>query len=184
MSPSLFLFWALVAVVVSTAASAALARNLVYAALSLGASLAGVAGLYLFLQAEYLAVVQMTVYVGGILILILFGVMFSRDLLGTATAPSWPARILGGITFLAVLVGSGRTAWVAAHRGQLPSPSGSLEMVRSAPETWVGNIASDSPVHLGTLLMDKWLVPFLVIAMLLTVVLVAALGLVRKENTP
>ena len=58
------------------AGSAALARNLVYAALSLGVCLAGVAGLYLFLQAEYLAVIQMIVYVGGILILILFGVMF------------------------------------------------------------------------------------------------------------
>lgn len=184
MSPSLILFWALVALVVGTATSAALARNLVYAALSLGASLAGVAGLYLFLQAEYLAVVQMTVYVGGILILILFGVMFSRDLLGTSSAPSWPARILGGATFLAVLAAAGRTAWVASARGGLPSPDGNLSMVRSSPEAWSGNIASDSPVHLGSLLMGTWLSPFLVIAVLLTVVLVAALGIVRKENTP
>lgn len=184
MSPSLILFWALVALVVGAAACAALARNLVYAALSLGASLAGVAGLYLFLQAEYIAVVQMTVYVGGILILILFGVMFSRDLLGIASAPSWKARILGGATFLAVLVGAGRTAWVSASRGGLPSSEGTLSTMRSSPETWSGNIASDSPVHLGSLLMGTWLSPFLVIAVLLTVVLVAALGIVRKENTP
>lgn len=184
MSPALFLFWALVAVVVASAASAALARNLVYAALSLGACLAGVAGLYLFLQAEYLAVIQMTVYVGGILILILFGVMFSRDLLGTKSPPSWPARILGGLVFLVVLVGALRTSWISALRGMSPSPNGSLSPIRSSPTEWVGNIASDSPAHLGTLLMSQWLAPFLVIAVLLTVVLVAALGIVRKENTP
>lgn len=181
MSPSLFLFWALVAVVMAAAACAALARNLVYAALSLGLCLAGVAGLYLFLQAEYLAVIQMSVYVGGILILILFGVMFSRDLLGHHSVPSWPARILGGATFLTVLVGAGRIAWVATQRGLLETPVGSLSTVRSAPEDWPGTIASNAPVHLGNLLMDQWLVPFLVIALLLTIVLVAALGLVRKE---
>lgn len=184
MTPSLILFWALVAVVVGSAASAALARNLVYAALSLGASLAGVAGLYLFLQAEYLAVVQMTVYVGGILILILFGVMFSRDLLGTASRPSWPARILGGATFLVVLSAVGRTAWLSAQRGMVQTPAGSLSATRSPVDAWPGNIASDSPVHIGSALMDQWLVPFLAIAVLLTVVLVGALGLVRKENTP
>lgn len=184
MSPSVILFWALVAAIVGTAASAAMARNLVYAALSLGACLAGVAGLYLFLQAEYLAVVQMTVYVGGILILILFGVMFSRDLLGTSTRPSWSARLLGGAVFAVVLVAAGRLAWTSAHRGLIQSPAGSLSLVRTAPESWPGTIASDSPAHLGAILMDQWLVPFLAIAVLLTVVLVGALGLVRKENTP
>jgi len=181
MSPSIVLFWALVAVVVAAAAGAALARNLVYSALSLGVCLAGVAGLYLFLQAEYLAVIQMSVYVGGILILVLFGVMFSRDLLGNQTRPSLPARLLGGITFLVVLVAAARTAWVAAHRGMLQTVAGSLSVVRSAPEEWPGTIASNAPIHLGSLLMDQWLAPFLVIAILLTVVLVAALGLVRKE---
>lgn len=182
MSPSLLLFWPLVALVVAASAAAALARNLVYAALSLGVCLAGVAGLYLFLQAEYLAVIQMIVYVGGILILILFGVMFSRDLLGTRTHPGWGARIQGALVFLVVGAAAGRTAWVAARQGMAPASASPLTAVRTDPTTWVGNIATDSPVHLGSLLMDAWLAPFLVIAMLLTVVLVAALGLVRKES--
>ena len=183
MSPEILLFWPLVAVVLATAAGAALARNLVYASLSLGVCLAGVAGLYLFLQAEYLAVVQMIVYVGGILILILFGVMFSRDLLGTHTRPSWGARILGALVFLVVLGASARTAWVASLRGMTDSVTPDhLTILRSSPEAWTGAIATDSPVHLGGLLMNVWLAPFLVIAVLLTVVLVAALGLVRKET--
>lgn len=182
MSPSLLLFWPLVALVIAAAGSAALARNLVYAALSLGVCLAGVAGLYLFLQAEYLAVIQMIVYVGGILILILFGVMFSRDLLGLHTRPSWPARLQGAAVFLLVVVAAARTAWVASQRGMLATGAEPLGAVRSAPEAWAGSIATDAPVHLGSLLMEAWLAPFLVIAVLLTVVLVAALGLVRKET--
>ena len=97
MNVATLIFWPVVAVTLAGAAGAAFARNLVYAALSLGVSLAGVAGLYLFLQAEYLAVIQMIVYVGGILVLILFGVMFSRDILGKSTVPSLGARVLGGL---------------------------------------------------------------------------------------
>jgi len=182
MSPSLLLFWPLVALVVASGAAAALARNLVYAALSLGVCLAGVAGLYLFLQAEYLAVIQMIVYVGGILILILFGVMFSRDLLGTRTRPGWGAILQGTAVFAVVATAALRTAWVASRQGMLPAAAAPLTAVRSDPSAWAGNIATDAPVHLGNLLMDAWLAPFLVIAMLLTVVLVAALGLVRKES--
>lgn len=182
MSPSLLLFWPLVALVVASAAAAALARNLVYAALSLGVSLAGVAGLYLFLQAEYLAVIQMIVYVGGILILILFGVMFSRDLVGARTRAGLGPKVLGGLVFAVVLVAALRTAWISVRRGGLALGGDPLTTVRSDPHQWPGSIATDVPVHLGSLLMSDFLSPFLVIAMLLTVVLVAALGLVRKET--
>lgn len=176
MSVATLLFWPVAALTLAGAAGAAFARNLVYAALSLGVCLAGVAGLYFFLQAEYLAVIQMIVYVGGILILILFGVMFSRDIEGLSTRPSLGARILGGLASLAVLASMGKVAWSIARMEGL-----GLESVRSAPSDWVGQISSTSANHLGDLLMGPWLVPFLVVAILLTVVLIAALGLVRKE---
>jgi len=170
------IFWPVVAMTLAGAAGAAFARNMVYAALSLGISLAGVAGLYFFLQAEYLAVVQMIVYVGGILILILFGVMFSRDILGTSTEPSIGSRILGGLASLATLAAMGRIAWNIAGTESL-----GLRAQRIPTADWVGQISSTSASHLGDLLMGPWLAPFLVVAVLLTVVLVAALGLVRKD---
>lgn len=182
MSPSLLVFWPLVALVIASAGAAALSRNLVYAALSLGVCLAGVAGLYLFLQAEYLAVIQMIVYVGGILILILFGVMFSRDLVGARTRAGLGPKILGAMVFAVVLVAALRTAWISVRRGALALGPEPLSVVRSDPHQWPGSIATDAPIHLGSLLMGDWLAPFLVIAVLLTVVLVAALGLVRKET--
>jgi len=170
------LFWPVSALVLAGAAGAALARNLVYAALSLGGCLVGVAGLYLFLQAEYAAVIQMIVYVGGILILILFGVMFSRDLSGADTRPSLGSRILAVSAGLATLAATLRLALL------VPRLSGTgLSQVRSSTDTWVGQISTDSPFHIGDLLLDSWLAPFLVLAVLLTVVLIASLGLVRKD---
>jgi len=56
-----------------------------------------------------------------------------------------------------------------------------LAAVRSPEDSWIGQISTNSPFHLGDLLLGAWLVPFLVLGVLLTVVLVAALGLVRKD---
>lgn len=176
MNISTLIFWPVFAMTLAGAAGCAFARNLVYAALSLGVSLAGVAGIYFFLQAEYLAVIQMIVYVGGILILILFGVMFSRDILGTSSQPSWGSRLLGGAASLLVLATMGKLAWSVSQLGDT-----GLQAVRSSTSSWVGQISSSSVTHLGDLLMGEWLVSFLVIAVLLTVVLIAALGLVRKD---
>ncbi len=176
MNVATMIFWPVVAVTLAGAAGAAFARNLVYAALSLGASLVGMAGLYFFLQAEYVAVIQMIVYVGGILILILFGVMFSRDILGTSTEPSIGSRILGALASLATLAAMGRIAWNIAGKENL-----GLRSERIPTADWVGQISSKSSSHLGDLLMGPWLASFLVVAVLLTVVLVAALGLVRKD---
>ena len=178
MNASTLLFWPVFALVAAGALGAAVARNLVYAALSLGLCLTGVAGIYLFLQADYLAVIQMIVYVGGILILILFGVMFSRDVLGNDTRPSWGSRVLAVSAGVAVLGVAGRFAFLVPRLS-----NAGLSQVRSPVDSWVGQISSDSPVHLGDLLLGSWLVPFLVVAVLLTVVLVSALGLVRKDAT-
>lgn len=176
MNVATLLFWPVAALTLAGAAGAAFARNLVYAALSLGACLIGVAGLYLFLQAEYVAVIQMIVYVGGILILILFGVMFSRDVLGTSSRPVWGGRVLAAAAGVVALLCTVRLALlVPGLRG-----TGLVE-VRSPVDSWVGQISTNSPFHLGTLLLDDWLAPFLVLGVLLTVVLVAALGLVRKD---
>jgi NADH-quinone oxidoreductase subunit J len=56
-------------------------KNIIYAAFALMFTLFGVAGLYVFLSADFLAAVQVLIYVGGILVLILFGVMLTRGIL-------------------------------------------------------------------------------------------------------
>lgn len=175
MNLELFLFWPLCALTVVAALSTALAKNLVYAALSLGVALTGVAGLYFFLQAEFLAAIQLTVYVGGILVLILFGVMFSRDILGTSQRPRRVVQALGALTGTVTLIAMVRMSLAIALDAGLAAK-------RSSPAAWLGNFSPNSPFHLGDQLATTYLVPFLSIAVLLTVVLVGALVLVRKEG--
>ncbi len=71
-------FWAAAFVIVTGALGAVLLPNVVHAALSLVATLLGVAGIYLLLTAEFIALVQILVYGGGVIILLLFGLMMTN----------------------------------------------------------------------------------------------------------
>ena len=72
-----FIFYGFALLTVASAFVVVTVRNIVHAAFSLMVTLFGVAGLYVFLQADFLAATQVIVYVGGILVLILFGVMMT-----------------------------------------------------------------------------------------------------------
>src|SRR5512135_1384211 len=80
-------------------------KSIIYAAFSLLFTFFGVAGLYVLLQADFLAVTQILIYVGGILVLLLFGVMLTNKVvnveLRTGTIHTVPALIL-----VAVVAGS------------------------------------------------------------------------------
>lgn len=84
-------------------------RNLFRAALSLGLVLLGVAGVFLVLEAEFLAFVQILVYVGAILTLIVFAIMLTAKVQGSVTAPTsrqaFPAAAIAFALFI-VLVSS------------------------------------------------------------------------------
>ncbi len=71
-------FWLTAALVVSGALGTVLLPNIVHAALSLVATLLAVAGIYLLLSSEFLALVQILIYGGGVTILLLFGLMLTR----------------------------------------------------------------------------------------------------------
>ncbi len=77
-SISTFVFYALGLVVIASALAVVLLKNIIHSALFLILSFAGVAGIYVLLNAEFLAAVQILVYVGAIAILIVFAVMLTR----------------------------------------------------------------------------------------------------------
>ena len=83
-------WWLLAAVVLISAVWVVTLRNLFRAALSLGLTLLGVAGLFLLLEAEFLAFVQILVYVGAILTLVVFAIMLTARLQGSPASP--PSR--------------------------------------------------------------------------------------------
>ena len=78
--PGTVVFYALAALVIGCAAVVALSRNMLHSALALLGTLAGVAGLYLHLGADFLGISQLLIYVGGILVLVLFAVLLTTQI--------------------------------------------------------------------------------------------------------
>ena len=70
----------LIAITLCSAVGVVTVKNIFHSALLLGLTLLSIAGLYLFLGAEFLAAVQVFVYIGGILTLIIFAIMFTKNL--------------------------------------------------------------------------------------------------------
>ncbi|MEM1406363.1 MAG: NADH-quinone oxidoreductase subunit J [Bacteroidota bacterium] len=130
-------------------------KNVLHAALSLVVTLLSVAALYVFTNAEFLAVTQIMIYVGGIVVLIVFGVMLTNDVSGETIISGSVNRLSGTIITLAVLI-------MLIYSGQELNP-GAAE---------VSNTASIE--NLGEHLMTTYLLPFEVAAVLLLVALVAA----------
>jgi NADH-quinone oxidoreductase subunit J len=145
-----------------SAAVVVFARNLLYAAFSLLFTLAGVAVLYGLLGADFLAVTQVLVYIGGILILVLFGVMFTQrvyDLKAEAASFKRRRAVALGLLVFGTLWG---TALV------VPWPTSSRPVQPTA-------------TTLGDLLLSRYLLPFEIVSVLLLVVLVGTVLVGKKE---
>jgi NADH:ubiquinone oxidoreductase subunit 6 (subunit J) len=170
------LFWTCCLAAMLGAIGAAVLRNLFHAALLLGLSLAGVAGLYLFLEASYLACIQVIVYIGGILVLVLFATLFSSDILGATQKTPWWARLAG-------VLGAGLAALVAGRIAEVTIANAmNLGRMRTAAGTLPDII--DGQRTLGDLLLGTWMVPFLVAGVVLTIALVGAVATVRRFRKP
>src|SRR6266545_7655777 len=78
MSVATAVFYLIALITVVSAAMVAFSRNIIYSAFSLLGTFMGVAGIYVFLGADFVAAVQVLIYVGGILVLILFAVMLTH----------------------------------------------------------------------------------------------------------
>ncbi|MGQ9501335.1 MAG: NADH-quinone oxidoreductase subunit J family protein [Anaerolineae bacterium] len=143
-------------------------RNLFHAALFLILSLAGVVGYYVLLDAGFLAVVQLLIYIGAISILILFSIMLTRALMMPGQVQRneqwWIAALVVFLTFLVLVVMLWQTIWPIASEEALRTP----------------NVAIG---QLGAALVGPYAIPFEIISVLLLVALVGAIVLAREmEN--
>ena len=122
-SASEYVFWVLAALIVLGALGAVLLSNIVHATLSLVMTLLGVAGIYLLLSSEFLALVQVLVYGGAVTILLVFGLMLTNaadDPIVTDGAQKPFALIVGiaiGVTFSIAMID---TAWDDAGQVAIP----------------------------------------------------------------
>lgn len=145
-------------------------RSIVRSAFSLMATFSGVAGLYVLLGADFLAVAQILIYVGGILALLLFGVML--------TPPDMEERKLTRVLSGLGIVGAA-TFWVAMKVGGSANwvVDPNLPEVMSRPkQIGVGFLAIELPNG-----EPGYVVAFELAAVLLTVALVAAVYIARRK---
>ncbi|MDF2921248.1 MAG: nuoJ [Paenibacillaceae bacterium] len=108
-------FYIFAAVIVASALAVVLMKNLVHAALYLVAAFVGVAAMYVLLEAEFLAVVQILVYAGAVAIIIAFGLMLTRrttmsETSGFNTQKRW-AAVTGAVLFGIIAFLFARTDW-------------------------------------------------------------------------
>src|SRR6478735_11707636 len=106
-------FYLIAAMMVFSAIRVVTTRNIVHAALYLVLVLAGVAGQYILLAAEFVAVTQVLVYIGAIVVLFLFGIMLTRAPTGRMDDTSNEQRIIGGVIAVGLLGLMSYTLWKA-----------------------------------------------------------------------
>jgi NADH-quinone oxidoreductase subunit J len=185
MSPSDAIFIVFALITVGSAAVVTLARSLIYSAFSLLFTFFGVAGLYLLLGADFIAAAQLLIYVGGILVLLLFGVMLTHKLydldLKSEVTQFLPALIVAAGLFLCL-----------AYPG-IPRPSfwkqtwpWGLDGKGIAFATqWAvgpGRPPSATTAEIGHLFMGQYLLPFEAASILLLVALMGAAMIVRRKK--
>jgi NADH-quinone oxidoreductase subunit J len=170
MNPDLILFLILALVAIATAMGMLLSRNAVYSALFLVLNFITVAVFYLLLGAPFIAMSQVTVYAGAIMVLFLFVIM----LLGAESLPQ--AEVLPwqrpfAIALAVILVSEAAYLLItrATSMATVPLPGEAANTM-------------DNLRELGLTLFNQYLLPFEVTSVLLLVAMVGAIVLIRKEK--
>lgn len=139
-------------------------KNIVHSAFYLLFTFFGVTGLYALLGADFIAVVQVMVYIGGILILIIFGVMLTNRItdvsIKTGTLQVIPAAIIIGL-----------------FAGGLASI-----MVKTQWHTEVSKLPMTTMYSLGDLLINEYVLIFELLGILLLIALIGAASIARREQ--
>lgn len=158
------IFWALAAMMGIASIGVVTSRNVVHAALYLVGTLMGAAALYILLLAEFLAWVQVLVYVGAIVVLMLFGLMLTKAPIGRANFDN-DQRLLSALTALAVF---GVTSYIMVRgfEGQ------TIDLSRET-----GTLTAS----IGEVIFSTYVLPFEVVSVLLLAALVGAVVIARRD---
>ena len=158
------IFYLFAALTVASAAIVVFSRSLIYSAFALLFTFFGVAALYVFLGADFLAATQLVIYVGGILILLLFGVMLTHKLydldLKTETFQFFPGLFVASTVFLTLFGVIVKTSWYS--RGE--------------------RALTPTTKEIGNLFMKEYILPFEVASIFLLIALIGAAMLVRRRR--
>jgi NADH:ubiquinone oxidoreductase subunit 6 (subunit J) len=157
-------FAALSIVLVGSALAVVLSKNLFHAVLWLALALTGTAGVFLLLDAEFLAAVQLLLYAGGIITIVVFAIVVTERLIGERLAQT-NMRIGGGALVSAVLL-----AFIVAVIGRHPLPAARPEMPGDLTRT------------LGQAILTQYALPFELLAVLMLTGMLGAIYFARPED--
>ena len=157
-------FWALSVVLVGSALAVVLSKNLFHSVLWLALALTGTAGVFLLLDVEFLAAVQLLLYAGGIITIVVFAIVVTERLVGERLTQT-NMRIGGGAAVAAVLL-----AFIVTIVGKRP-----LAMAR--PE-----MAGDLTRTIGQAVLTRFVLPFELLAILMLAGLLGAIHFARPED--
>jgi NADH-quinone oxidoreductase subunit J len=161
-------FYVIAAIMAFSAIRVVTVHNVVHAAMYLVVVLAGVAAQYILLASEFLAATQVLVYIGAIVVLVLFGVMLTRAKLGeqvNLTNDYWYVGAFTAVILFALLAFS-----LLDHFGDEP-------LDQAAAETQL----RDNTEQVADAIFGQYVVPFQAVSVLLLVALVGAIVLARRD---
>ena len=196
MSPTLFdlFFYLFGATVVLSAALVAFTHNIVRAAFSLLFTFLGIAGVYVLLSADFVAVSQILIYVGGILVLLVFGVMLTNRVTQIDLKAALRNRVVASV-LIAVLAALVVPMLVDAHWMRFdeapwrhtPWGHDALASAMAHPEGAPAELAhgagsTGTSSAIGLLLMSDQLLPFELLSIVLLVALVGAAMIARQDG--
>jgi NADH-quinone oxidoreductase subunit J len=158
-------FYVFAVITLGAASIVVFSRNIVRAVFALLFAFFGVAGIYVFLLADFIAVTQLLIYVGGILVLLLFGVMLTNRQINvdakTGTVQTLPAVVI-----------------MSALAGTLIGIFWSTDW-KVNPQPMTGDKTAS---QIGELLLTKYLLPFEIASIVLLVALIGAAMIARREK--
>jgi NADH-quinone oxidoreductase subunit J len=159
-------FYVLAALTVAGGLAAVLLKNLVHCALALTVAFAGLALLYLELDAQFAGFAQILVYIGAVAILVVFAILLTRGSEtpkdGGVFSPTWLAGLAVAAAVFAVL------GWAV------------LQTVPGLPHTTT--VPTVTVEQIGTALMTRYVLPLEIVALLLTAALIGAVIVAMHEK--
>lgn len=162
---NLMIFYVLAILVAGSAIMVVSMKNIFHSALFLVLTFFSVAGIYVLLNAEFLAAVQVLIYVGAITILMIFAIMLTHQLfsrsLRQVNEQVIPAALITMVFFVLSILALVKTAWPVSG-GQLPD---------------------ERIFEIGRLLMSEYVIPFEVVSVVLLAALIGAIIIGRREKS-
>lgn len=154
-------FYVLAAMTIGSALAVVVVRNIIHAVIALIVTFAGLAGLYITLSADFIAITQILIYIGAISILFLFAIVLTprQERLNAEGFLRFPALAISGLVGAVLVYAAVDTQWNVTDSEGFP----------------------ETATAIGELLLDKYVLPFEIVSVLLIVAVVGSIVLVRPE---